>query len=182
MSRLDDVHKGTDVLIRALALARQTVAEARLIVIGEGRLRPALERLATDLGVRDAVEFLGRASDEERDRRLDTCAVFAMLSRVPPGEGGEGFGIVFAEAAARGVPVLAGDQGGARDAVDHGRTGLLVDPTSIGDAAAAIVRLLTDRALRTALGEEGPRWARRFSWDVVVEQVEDVLHEAARHR
>lgn len=175
--RLDDEHKGTDVLIRAMSLVRARVPGARLRIVGDGRLRGALEALVDELGARDAVTFLGRVDDAQRDRELAGADVFSMLSRVPPGRGGEGFGIVFAEAAAHGLPVVAGDAGGARDAVDRDRTGLLVDPASVTAAADALVALLSDPDRRARMGTAGRSWSERFAWRHVTSRFEEVLRE-----
>ena len=180
VARLEDRYKGHDVLMRALALVRERVPEVQWVVIGEGSLRAELEALARSLGVADAVRFLGALPDAERDAWLRRADVFAMPSRLPGGAlAGEGFGIVYMEAAAYAKPVLAGNVGGARDAVVDGETGLLVDPTDPLAVADATVRLLLDERLARRLGAAGAERARGFAWPAVVERLQAVLLEAA---
>lgn len=181
VARLEDRYKGHDTLIRALPLIRARVPEVEWVVVGDGSLRPELERLAEREGVRAAVRFLGTVTDAERDAALDRARVFAMPSRLPAGGvGGEGFGIVYLEAAARGLPVVAGNVGGALDAVVDGETGLLVNPDDPAAVAGAISGLLCDPERAAALGAAGERRARQFSWPIVARQVEDLILDAIR--
>lgn len=183
IARLRDRYKGHETLLRALPLIRARVPEAEWVVIGDGPLRPGLERAAAAQGVQDAVRFLGALSDDDRDRWLRRAHVFAMPSRVPAGRfAGEGFGIVYLEAAARGLPVVAGNVGGALDAVVHDETGLLVDPTDHVALAEAISGLLLDRDRARALGAAGARRAHGFTWPVVARRVEDLLMESLDQR
>jgi phosphatidylinositol alpha-1,6-mannosyltransferase len=177
VARLEDRYKGCDTLIRALPLVRARVpGGAELAVLGNGPLRPWLERLAHANRVADAVRFLGDVSDAERDGWFDRSAVFAMPSRLPAGgRGGEGFGIVYLEASARGVPVVAGNVGGALDAVRHEGTGLLVDPRNHVAVADAVTRLLVDPALHQNIADAGPAWADRFAWDGIAGRVREIL-------
>ena len=180
IGRLEDAYKGVDMLIRGLPLVRARVPDARLVVIGDGSLRRSLEALAESHGVRDAVEFAGRVTDDERDAWLDRAAVFAMPSRLPPGgKGGDGFGIVYLEASARGVPVVAGNTGGAIDAVSDGTTGLLVDPTDHVQVADALIAILSTPSLRARLAVNGPAWAAEFAWPKPAERVGDILRAVA---
>jgi phosphatidylinositol alpha-1,6-mannosyltransferase len=129
------------------------------------------------------VRFAGWVPIEERDRLLDQAQVFAMLSRLPPGDiGGEGFGIVYLEAAARGLPVVAGAVGGALDAVADGETGLLVDPTSAEAVADALVTLLSNPGHARTLGIAGAARAREFSWERQAREVRTVIEGLCRDR
>ncbi len=178
IARLNDGYKGHDVLIRALALVRAQVPRVEWIVIGDGPLRPGLEQLAGSLGVADSVRFLGATSDEQRNRWLRRADVFAMPSRLPGGGlAGEGFGIVYLEAAAYAKPVVAGNVAGAVDAVLDGETGLLVDPTDPVAVAEAITKLLLDGELARRLGRAGAERAQSYAWPVILERVEAVLLE-----
>ena len=176
VARLEDRYKGCDTLIRALPLVRASGPRAELAVVGNGPLRPWLERLAHANRVADVVRFLGDVSDAERDGWFDRSAVFAMPSRLPAGgQGGEGFGIVYLEASARGVPVVAGNVGGAVDAVQNQVTGLLVDPRNHVAVADALTRLLVDPALHRRIADAGPAWADRFAWDGIAARVREIL-------
>jgi phosphatidylinositol alpha-1,6-mannosyltransferase len=180
IARLEDRYKGHDVLVRALPLVRARVPGAEWVVVGDGPVREDVRRLAEANMVGDAIKLMGSVSDADRNWWLDRSHVFAMPSRLPAGRSaGEGFGIVYLEAGLHGVPVVAGGVGGAIDAVRAGETGLLVDPTSTIEVADAIADLLEDRDRADAMGEAGRVHARRFGWDQIVPQVEDVLLETA---
>jgi phosphatidyl-myo-inositol dimannoside synthase len=180
VARVDELYKGHDTLVRALPLVLSSVPDARWVVVGDGRLRPWLEQLARAHGIEASISFRGQVADAERDTWLDSAHVFAMPSRVPAGGGGEGFGIVFLEAGGHGLPVVAGNVGGARDAVLDGATGLLVDPTDHVAVAAAITELLLDRSRAEALGRAGAARARALAWPQIVRRVEDVILEVVR--
>jgi phosphatidylinositol alpha-1,6-mannosyltransferase len=141
--------KGFDVLIDAIA----GLSDVQLAIAGAGRDRARLERHARQRGVTEQVRFLGRVPDDESFPRLYACAdVFAMPCRDRwGGLEAEGFGIVFLEAAAAGVPVVAGRSGGSHEAVVDGETGLVVDGRAL-DVRAALEALLTDDALRARMG------------------------------
>jgi phosphatidyl-myo-inositol dimannoside synthase len=181
VARMEERYKGHDVLARALPLVRSRVADARWVVVGNGALRPTFESMVAANGVADAALFTGSVSDEERDRWFRSSHVFAMPSRMPARRpGGEGFGIVFLEAGANGLPVIAGGVGGALDAVRDGETGLLVDPADHLAVADAIVELLSDPQRATAMARAGRAFAEAHSWPAVARQVEDLLFTVAR--
>ncbi len=178
IARMNDSYKGHDVLIRALALVRAKVPDVQWIVIGDGPLRGDLEQLARSLGVEDSIRFLGSVADEQRNDWLRRADLFAMPSRLPGGKlAGEGFGIVYLEAAAYGKPVVAGNVAGALDAVADGESGLLVDPTDPHAVADAVTRLLLDRELAQRLGSFGAERASSFAWPAIAARVEAVLLE-----
>lgn len=176
VARLTDAYKGHDVVLEALPAIRERVPNVRWVVIGDGPLRHALEARAQALLVRDAVQFVGAVGDVERDAWLDRARVFVMPSRLPPGgAGGEGFGIVFLEAGAHGLPVVAGAVAGAVDAVIDGETGILVAPSRAAEVADAVTGLLLDPARAARLGDAGARRAAELSWPRMVARVEDLL-------
>jgi phosphatidylinositol alpha-1,6-mannosyltransferase len=177
VSRLAELYKGHDVMMRAMPLVRARVAQARWIVIGDGPLRPFLAGLASAWGLGAAVEFTGRLPEGERDAWLNRAAVFAMPSRLPVGGGGEGFGIASLEAAARGVPAVAGSVGGAPDAVVDQQTGLLVDPVDHLEVADAVVRLLTDAQLARRMRREALVHAAHHRWETVGSRVKQLLSQ-----
>jgi phosphatidylinositol alpha-1,6-mannosyltransferase len=176
IARIEERYKGHDTIVRALPLVLAKVPDAQWVVIGDGSLRPGLEQLAASYGVSQAIRFLGTVSDEQRNLWLRRARLLAMPSRLPAGGfAGEGFGIVYLEAGAYGKPVVAGNVGGALDAVRDGETGLLVDPTDPLLVAEAITRLLLGRELARRLGEAGRRHALSHTWPHVVGRVEGVL-------
>ena len=175
VARLEERYKGFDVMLRALPLVVARVPAARWVLVGDGALRDDIQDTASAWGLADRVVLLGAVSDAERDRRLREAAVFAMPSRVPPHGGGEGFGIVYLEAGRHRTPVVAGDEGGALDAVVHGQTGTLVDPRD--HVALAVGQQLDQRVGERAarLGAAGEDWARALSWASMIEQVEEII-------
>jgi phosphatidylinositol alpha-1,6-mannosyltransferase len=176
IARIEERYKGHDTIVRALPLVLAKVPDAQWVVIGDGSLRPGFEQLAASHGVEHAVRFLGAVEDEQRNSWLRRAHLLAMPSRLPAGGfAGEGFGIVYLEAGAYGKPVIAGNVGGALDAVRDGETGLLVDPLDPLALAEAITTLLLDRELAARLGEAGRAWALQQSWPLVVARVEEVL-------
>lgn len=176
VARLEDRYKGHDMVVRALPLVRARVPDVQWVVVGGGPRRTQLERLASIYGVSSAVRFVGEVTNDERDRWLERAHVFTMPSRLPGrGFGGEGFGIVYLEAAWRGLPVVAGNSGGAVDAVVEGETGLLVDANDPIALANGLTTLLLDSGLRLRLGEQGAERAKEFAWPIITRRVEDVL-------
>src|SRR3954454_4966545 len=172
VARLDDEYKGHDVVLRALPLIKRQVPDIRWVVLGDGSLRPGLKRQAAEAGLEESSCFLGGVSDAERDHWYRTAHVFVMPSRLPARGGGEGFGIVYLEAGARRVPVVAGNVGGAVDAVVDGETGVLVDPTDPAAGAGAAIDLLRSPRRAAAMGHNGAARARRFAWPLMAHQVE----------
>lgn len=174
VARLAERYKGHDVLIRALPLIRARVPGARLVIVGEGPMRPVYEAMAGGLGLSDAVLFLGSVPDAERDLWFERAHVFAMPSRLSA-SGGEGFGIVYLEAGSHELAVVAGAAGGSLDAVIDGETGILVDPNDHISVAEAVASLLRDRRRAGTLGRAGAAHAREFAWPVIARRVEDLL-------
>jgi phosphatidyl-myo-inositol dimannoside synthase len=143
------VRKGFDTLLAALA----RLPGVHLALAGGGRDRRRLELLARRRGVADRVTFLGRVADDDLAVVHGVGDVFAMLCRDRwAGLEQEGFGIVFVEAAAAGVPAVAGRSGGSHEAVVDGETGLVVDPGDLDGVVAALGGLLADPDRRRALG------------------------------
>jgi phosphatidyl-myo-inositol dimannoside synthase len=178
IARLEDRYKGHDVMVEALALVRAKVPDVQWVLVGDGSLRAELEEQVRRQGISDSVRFLGAVSDQERDRWLRRADLLAMPSRLPGGGlAGDGFGIVFLEAAAYGKPVVAGNVGGALDSVSDGENGLLVDPRDPRAVADAICSVLLDGELAARLGSAGAARARGFAWPVIAERVEEVLLE-----
>ena len=176
IARLEERYKGHDVILRALPLVRSKVPDVRWRVIGDGALRPMLQERCRTMGLGGTVRFLGPVSDAERDAELERADVFCMVSRMSAGSvAGEGFGIVYLEAGAHSLPVVAGAVGGATDAVVHDQTGLLVDPEDHLAVAEALVTLLTDRDRARRLGDGGRARAEACSWQSTADQVGDLL-------
>jgi phosphatidylinositol alpha-1,6-mannosyltransferase len=181
VAQLESRYKGFDVMVRALPLVRAKVPDVEWVLVGDGPLRAEIERLLVAQRLDGVARFVGELSDDERDRWLERAHVFAMPSRLLPGDlGGEGFGIAYLEAGAHGLPVVAGNAGGTLDAVVDGRTGLLVDPFDHVAVAGAICELLGDARRAAELGRAGAERAREFAWPRIAKEVRGVLAEVAR--
>lgn len=169
--------KGQDTMILAMPriLARQP--DAVLLVVGGGPYEKELRRLARETGVTDSVRFTGAVPWAELPAHYGAGDVFAMPCRTR--RGGldvEGLGIVYLEASATGLPVVAGDSGGAPDAVLDGETGWVVRGGSPEEAADRVVALLADPELRRNMGERGRQWVEeRWRWDLLAEKLRALL-------
>jgi phosphatidyl-myo-inositol dimannoside synthase len=168
--------KGMDVLIRAAGRLAATHPALVVAIGGAGRDRARLDRLARTVGA--PVQMLGRVSEADLPDLYGCADVFAMLCRNRwVGLEQEGFGIVFLEAAACGVAAVAGDSGGAAEAVADGVTGVVVDrPVDVGAAAEALRGLLDVDDRRAAMGTAArERAMTEFGYDVLARRLADVV-------
>lgn len=172
--------KGQDTLIRAWPRVLAKEPEAVLLIVGDGPYRGQLEKLAAQTGVTGAVRFTGPVPAEELAAYHGAGDVFAMPCRTR--RGGldvEGLGIVYLEASATGLPVIAGDSGGAPDAVLDGETGWVVRGAAASapaETAERIVALLGDPALRARMGERGRAWVEEvWRWDLLAQRLRLLL-------
>ncbi len=170
--------KGQDVLIEAWPRVLDVVPDARLLLVGDGPHRVALERLAAGLGTsRKSVVFTGSIPWAEMPAHTDAGDVFAMPCRTRLGGlEPEAFGIVALEAAACGLPVVIGDSGGAPETVLDGKTGFVIPPHDVREVADRLGGLLTDRVLARAMGERGrDRAIRDWTWQRSGERLRGLL-------
>jgi phosphatidyl-myo-inositol dimannoside synthase len=169
--------KGQDVLIKALPSIRRRADGAALVIVGGGPYLETLRTLAQDCGVADHVTFTGGVPDDELPAHHALADLFAMPCRTRGGGMDvEGLGIVFLEASATGVPVIAGESGGAPEAVQHNKTGLVVDGRSVDKVADAVTELLTDRDRAAAMGAAGRQWVTsQWRWDTLAARLADLL-------
>ena len=160
--------KGQDVLIEAMPAIIKDVPEAHILMIGEGPYRSYLENRVKALGIQERVTFIGRIQYADLPRYICVGDLFVMPSRSRlAGLEVEGLGIVYLEASACGLPVIAGDSGGAPDAVLEGETGLVVDGTQKIEVAAAVVELLLDPDRSRAMGIRGRQWIiQEWRWEI----------------
>ncbi|QGG95579.1 glycosyltransferase family 4 protein [Actinomarinicola tropica] len=169
--------KGFDVVIEAAARLAPHHPSLLVAIGGGGRDRARLERLARRRGA--PVRFLGRVPDADMPALYGCADLFAMVCRGNRWAGleQEGFGIVFLEAAAAGVPQVAGRSGGSHEAVDHGTTGLVVDdPTDAGQVARAIEQLVVDPERRREMGRAArARVETELTYDVLARRLADAL-------
>ncbi|MEU4109315.1 glycosyltransferase family 4 protein [Streptomyces sp. NPDC027717] len=169
--------KGQDTLIRAMPQILAAEPDAVLLIVGGGPYEADLRRLAAETGVADSVRFTGAVPWDELPAHYGAGDVFAMPCRTR--RGGldvEGLGIVYLEASATGLPVVAGDSGGAPDAVLDGETGWVVRGGEPGEAAERITALLADEGLRRRMGERGRQWVEeKWRWDLLAERLKVLL-------
>jgi phosphatidylinositol alpha-1,6-mannosyltransferase len=165
--------KGFDVMLDAVAELDDSVTVA---LAGHGRDRRRLEARADRIDITSRVRFLGRVPDADLPALYGCADVFAMLCRDRwGGLEAEGFGIVFLEAAACGVPAVAGRSGGSHEAVAHDSTGYVVDPRDVDEVRDALHRLLSDDELRARMGKAARRRAEDdYSYDALVERLRPV--------
>src|SRR5690606_5690728 len=169
--------KGQDTLIRALPLVRRRVPDAALLLVGGGPYRSTLQRLAREVGVADDVVFTGSVPWAELPAHYAAGDVFAMPCRTRAGGlDVEGLGIVYLEASATGLPVIAGDSGGAPAAVRDGETGFVVNGGDLARHAERLARLLADPALARRRGAAGRAWVEReWRWDTQAARLAELL-------
>ncbi|MFC1416780.1 glycosyltransferase family 4 protein [Streptacidiphilus cavernicola] len=169
--------KGQDTLIRALPGVLAAEPDTVLLIVGDGPYRADLERLARETGVADAVRFTGSVPWAELPAHYGAGDVYAMPCRTR--RGGldvEGLGIVYLEASATGLPVVAGDSGGAPDAVLEGETGYVVPGRDLVQLTDRLLTLLQDPALRARLGARGRDWVEHsWRWDLLAGRLAELL-------
>lgn len=151
-------YKGQDLLIAAMPEVLRALPDARLLIVGEGDGKQALVSMAERLGLDGAVRFAGKLDTADLLRCYREAALFAMPARL------EGFGLVYAEAMAFGLPVLAADRDTSPEIIEHGRTGWLVPPDDSVALARRIIETLSQPKLARAMGQAGRRrFERLFS-------------------
>ncbi len=165
--------KGIDVAMRALAHLQQLYPDIRYRVAGRGPERPALQQLARALDIEDRVEFLGAVPADDLPELYRQAHLFVLPLRAEEQANSvESFGMVFLEAAATAIPSVAGNSGGAAEAVQDGVTGLVVPPGDVAAVREAIRALLANDEQRQEMGRNGRRWVEEeMNWKRVVQDV-----------
>ncbi len=169
--------KGQDTLLRAWPAVRAAGGDPVLLLVGGGPAAGRLRQLAGTLGVAGSVRFTGQVPDADLPAYYDAGDVFAMPCRTRRrGLDVEGLGIVYLEASATGLPVIAGDSGGAPDAVLNGETGYVIPGRDVTQLAERLIQLLGDPAGARAMGEKGLAWVdREWRWDLVARRLAQIL-------
>ncbi len=155
--------KGFDTTIRALPTILKRCPNVHYLIVGSGPYEEELRSLTASLDVTEHVTFTGRIPDDELAAHYHTSDLFLMPNRELSDHDTEGFGLVFLEANACGRAVIGGRAGGVVEAVRDKQNGLLVDGTKTDEVAAAVIRLLTDDALRHQIEKQGLQIARDSS-------------------
>ena len=169
--------KGQDHLIQAMPEILKSVPDAHLLMVGQGPYLSHLKKLVENLDLIDQVSFIGRIQYAQLPQYICAGDVFAMPSRSRFfGLEVEGLGIVYLEASACGLPVIAGSSGGAPDAVLDGVTGIVVDGENNQEIAVAAIKLLQDLAGSKAMGLAGREWIiENWRWEIWSERFNKLL-------
>ena len=154
-------NKGCDQLLRAMCRVQRSLPECALVIIGDGWLRPQLEQTARALALR-RVSFLSTQPSALVRHWMNRARVFSVPSVTVNSGASEGFGMVFAEAQAMGLPVASFDTGGISEAVVHGETGLLARERDVEGLAHNIMALLSDASMWQRFSEAGRRRTREL--------------------
>jgi glycosyltransferase involved in cell wall biosynthesis len=171
---LDKAHYFKGIRILLQALARISDSGVKLLVVGDGNLRPTYQRQTVELGLEDRVIFCGRVSDEELPAHYALCDVLVLPSTTM----GEAFGVVLLEAMACGKPVIASNLPGVRSVVSDGEDGLLVRPGDAEDLAEKIQMLLDAPQRRREMGERGrDKVEEKYAWPKIIPRLVRVYKE-----
>lgn len=178
VARLED-YKGVDMSLKAVARVRADGAEVSYLIVGAGKRGKSYKKLAEDLGIADAVRFVGNVPDADLPALYNSAVAYLGVSRRAEGNRVEGFGIALAEASACGLPVIAGQSGGVAEAVRDGETGLVVDPEHVDAVVGALARLLNDQLLARRLGQGGRKSVETYyNWDRVISDLREIEAQA----
>jgi len=169
--------KGQDHLIQAMPEILKSVPDAHILMVGQGPYLSHLKKLVEDLNLVEHVSFIGRIQYAQLPQYICAGDIFAMPSRSRFfGLEVEGLGIVYLEASACGLPVIAGSSGGAPDAVLEGVTGIVVDGENDQEIAAAAIKLLNDLDGARAMGLAGREWIiENWRWQIWSERFNKLL-------
>jgi phosphatidyl-myo-inositol dimannoside synthase len=169
-----DLYKGFKQLILAIGQLAQAVPGVRLWIVGDGDARPELEAWLSKRPERERVDFFGRVSDERLHHLYTESDVFALPSE------GEGFGLVFVEAMAHGLPCICVNAGAAPEVVRNGESGLVARPRDVDDLADKLLILAKNSALRSKIGAAARRaYETTFTAEAFEQRIVDALREAA---
>ena len=171
--------KGQDHLIEAMPEILKSIPQAHLLLVGEGPYREHLQTLVKKHNLEASVTFIGRIQYKDLPSYICVGDIFAMPSRSRlMGLEVEGLGIVYLEASSCGLPVLAGDSGGAPDALVQNETGLVVNGTDDQQIATAAIKLLTDIELSKKMGLAGRQWIiDNWRWEIWSKDFEKLLNK-----
>jgi len=159
--------KGADMAIRAMARILKTRSDVHYLIVGDGELRPELERIIKEENVSSQVTLVGKVSESDLVKYFRLCDLFLMPNRTLPDGDTEGFGLVFREANACGKPVIGGRAGGVVEAVIDGESGFLVDGENIDEIERLVTKILDNPALARELGAKGMAIANASSTETV---------------
>jgi phosphatidylinositol alpha-1,6-mannosyltransferase len=171
------VRKNHISVIRALPKIIKEIPNILYLITGQGPEEQNLKNEVKKLHLENYVKFLSAVSQEDLPALYNLAHIFVMPARDIPEKGDiEGFGVVFLEAAACGLPCIGGQSGGQGEAIENGKTGLLVNPESIDDVASAILKILKSPNLAKKMGETGRnRIIKQFNWKLQTDKLKNIL-------
>jgi len=173
LSVLDKFHeyKGLEYLLKALKIVKSEIKNVKLIVGGEGDLKPFYQEIVNSLGLKDNVMFVGFIPDNKLVEYYNRCSVFILPSY---SSDQEGFGIVLLEALACGKPVITTEIVGVSNDVKKFNAGKIVKARDVKSLANAMLELLQDRHLRRKMGRNGRKIAEKYSWKSIAKVIEKI--------
>jgi|GEM_PF-2827132 len=174
-----EVRKNHANVLKAMRRLLDSGLQLKYLIVGGGGAEQTIRTLAKELRLEQAVQFTGFLPDQERSLAMALADIHIMPS-INHGQMFEGFGIVFIEAAAAGIPSIAGNTGGQAEAVLHGKTGFVIDGTNVDAIVGAIRQLAEKRQLRSEMGEAGRRWAAAHEWQAVAVKTFQEIRRAER--
>jgi phosphatidylinositol alpha-1,6-mannosyltransferase len=173
-------YKGIDTALRAVARVRKEGIDLHYAIVGVGKKRDTYRKLAESLRIADAVRFVGPVPDADLPALYNAAEVYLGVSRTDKRVQVEGFGVALAEAAACGLPVIAGRSGGLAEAVHDGETGLVVDPDDAEGVVTALGRVLADQLFARRLGQAGRKAVETYyNWDRVIRDLREIEAQVA---
>jgi phosphatidylinositol alpha-1,6-mannosyltransferase len=169
--------KGQDRLIEGMPKILSSIPNAHLLIVGEGPHRQKLVKRVNQLKINDDVTFVGRIGYEQLPEYICVGDLFAMPSRSRfLGLEVEGLGISYLEASACGLPVIAGVSGGAPDAVDQGKSGVVVSGVDNDAIVKAVIGFLNDPEISKTMGQHGRKWViEKWRWEIWSKAFEQLL-------
>ncbi len=168
--------KNQAMVLKAVAELRKQGLPLAYVIGGKGDEEERLKQLTRNLGIEPWVKFLGRISEEEKINSFCAADIHIMPS-IQVGSMIEGFGIVFMEAAAAGLPSIAGNVGGQPEAVNHEKTGLVIDGRHIEQIKGAIKRLVLNSKERIQMGKEARKWAKEHDWSNITKKIYNTIRD-----
>jgi phosphatidylinositol alpha-1,6-mannosyltransferase len=171
-------YKGVDRMLESLPAISRAVPGVKYLIVGVGPDRQRLQDLTARLGLQNQVCFLGRLASSEIVELYNSADLFVLLSREEPPDV-EGFGLVFLEAAACGLPAVGGRSGGIPDAIDEGRSGWLVDPCNTEEIAATIIDLLKFPAKLERASKYCLATAPQKNWERIAQRIWKEMFEGS---
>jgi len=168
-----EFYKRIDLVLRAVQGLVRDLPDVQLVIVGDGGARTALERQAQQLGIAERVQFTGFVSEEEKVAHV--CRAHAVVNTSEK----EGWGLTVLEANACGLPAVASDVPGLRDAVLNGESGVLVPHGDLRRLGESLLRVLRDEAYRSRLSAGARAWAQQFSWERTTADIATVIEAVA---